>query len=924
MMKKALMVAVVLGVGLGVFWGLGRGGAAGVAATGVAPVTVLVPPPEIKRIDVTGVGAGEYVVVFDVVDREGRRSEVVLRKGETLEWNNEKTKVLEFDGSRVRLSRTPDDQLRESSWDLIPGGDLAGHRVARGEAAATMMGAPPPLREVRDLEDLFAECATSTGSAYAGWKGMMVARGEEAKALARKMLEGKDTPWQYRVLAEALAEEMGDPAGYGAARRQLLVTAFMWRNLPPRAGNGAGVAEAEAAYKRAAEGLNKALAKYPGLWGEMIMKGTAAWTYGQMVEAVIGDQERKHREWAGDPGRGQLAEPAVFRRDDFLRLVPPGEAARMLYYVRSQAALACAGAPDGETGVLLSALDAKLYEVVLRDCRRMLEGGVPRLAVAVGPPVEELLKQCVGLTGIRYAAAKALMVARPAETLALTKKILADAEASWQSRVVAQALAEEISDPKGYADARMQLINRARNFASPVGAGTEGGSSGQINALLAASDSLYEFLGAYPGLKGEMILKATADTIFPLVADGVYQASRQREQEYLSNPQGLRYTPVASAEEYLSRVSDVTRGGVIHYLRLEAALACVRVSNGETQELLNSLYAMEGGAVWRREVESRRSSSLSGPPAALTARVMTIDQLFTRCLDINGPNVVTNARGGAMGGGGMGGMGSGGMGGMGDVGGGLPGGVGGRGMGGSGAVNVYATNKAQMLARPEETAGLVKQNLESASWQRRMVAEALSEELADPKSYTAARGELLRVALARRNLFASIVAREDADPVAAYQAAADRLNGLLAKYPGLKGEMFLKSAVGWTLPLVAEAAAEGQRRKLEEYVRTWRDRGGELMSLRAPPQYTAAEFLAVVEDGEPAKMLFYVRAQAAWASARAPDGDTRSMLGSLDVARIGSDFHNLYVAMLRDCERILQEAATKAGSQPATGTGPAK
>jgi hypothetical protein len=283
--KKVLMVVVVLGVGLGVFWGLGRGGAAGVAAkAGLAALST---------------------------------------------------------------------------------------------------------------EELCGKCLASTGNDYAEAKGVMIARPKEAAELAKKILDNKDAPWQSRVLAQALAEEIADPKAYAAARFELIRVALAWRNVPGPGRGGrsftppTGNPDPRRTYQADAENLFKLLAPSPGLKGEIILKTTADALFPQVAEVCSQDLQRRLEEyrkwWDANPAdhiNASFAPPAQYTPEEYIKGAPPDEPAKMLRFVRSQAALACAHAPNAETRALLKSLDSNEYAGVLAECERVLQEAASKAGAA--------------------------------------------------------------------------------------------------------------------------------------------------------------------------------------------------------------------------------------------------------------------------------------------------------------------------------------------------------------------------------------------------------------------------------------------------------------------------------------------------------------------------------------------------------------
>ena len=93
--------------------------------------------------------------------------------------------------------------------------------------------------------------------------------------------------------------------------------------------------------------------------------------------------------------------------------------------------------------------------------------------------IDDLFARCVATSGTDYFDAKSVMVSRPREAEVLAKRILDQKDAPWTDRVLAQALAEEITDPKAYAAARAELIRVAFDRWSLPTSGGKGGFSSQ-------------------------------------------------------------------------------------------------------------------------------------------------------------------------------------------------------------------------------------------------------------------------------------------------------------------------------------------------------------------------------------------------------------------------------------------------------------
>ena len=231
----------------------------------------------------------------------------------------------------------------------------------------------------------------------------------------------------------------------------------------------------------------------------------------------------------------------------------------------------------------------------------------------------------------------------------------------------------------------------------------------------------------------------------------------------------------------------------------------------------------------------------------------------------------------------------------------------------------YDQAKAVLVSRPRESEALAKRILNTVGAPMRdcIVAQALLEEIADPKAYETARTELISVAYLR-GYGLTLIGRTGpmawtwkgiTDPRKVHRAAAPELYKLLAKYPGLRGEVILKSTGDQMYPLFTEAASKELERQHDEYMRAWEaDQAGPKEfgnRFSAPTNMTPESFSQFFP---PATVLRCVQAEAALASAHAPDADTRVLLKTLDP--------QLHADVLKECERLLDTAATKPATLP--------
>jgi hypothetical protein len=218
----------------------------------------------------------------------------------------------------------------------------------------------------------------------------------------------------------------------------------------------------------------------------------------------------------------------------------------------------------------------------------------------LGLGTDDLFAKCLAAAGNDYMEAKAVVVSRPKEAEALAKKILDTKDASWQQRVLAQALAEEVADPKAYTAARMELVRVAHLRWQNSQFGGSHGSNSVDGAARAAyqtsSENLFGLLAKYPGLKGEMILKSTADFVLPLVAEIVSQSSRRRQENWQAAGRGDIPAQI-SPEQFMKTAKPNEPAALLGSVRSQAALACARVPNAETRSLLGTLDPKEYASV---------------------------------------------------------------------------------------------------------------------------------------------------------------------------------------------------------------------------------------------------------------------------------------------------------------------------------------
>jgi hypothetical protein len=350
------------------------------ATTGAATSSLAATPTSAAPVFVGVYGGIKYQAMFEIPNRDGTATTLYLQKGETLPYNN--ATILDINPNRVRISRLGTAEGGEA-WVEIPVG-----YNADGQAIWPPRPQPatPPANSALSTDELFAKCLAATGTDYAEAKAVLVSRPAEAAAAAKKALENKEAPWQNRVIARALLEELADPKAFAAARMELIRVACAWRNIPPR-GEGEyrpnlrpGEQDPREVYRTAADNLYKLIAPYPGLCAEITLKATADSIFPLVVEVVNQDLRRRFEEWKSNPNQQSYAPPP-----QSWNAVQPDEPNRSLRFVRSQAALACAKAPTAETRSLLQSLDPKEYASVLADCDRILQEAATKPATNTQP-----------------------------------------------------------------------------------------------------------------------------------------------------------------------------------------------------------------------------------------------------------------------------------------------------------------------------------------------------------------------------------------------------------------------------------------------------------------------------------------------------------------------------------------------------------
>jgi hypothetical protein len=352
----------VLGIG-GLAVGVCLAGAsfAIAVATTAATTAATSPSPVLHSIDN---GSEAW---FVVQNPDGSKSDVFLKKGDTIPWNN--AKVLDIVGRRVRISH-PATMPGGPEWIELRIGDNVEGQSTLPPKTKPAPPPPNPAFVALSTEVLFAKCLTATGTGYAEAKAVMVSRPKEAAALAQKMLDNKDTPWQNRVLAQAMAEEIADSKAYAAAHMEIIRVAHIAGATPGHGGDAGAIA---AALKTNSAELYKLLARYPGLSGEIILKATAESNFALVgewrLQGAIQDWQRKVAEGL-DEDQVPLEESL---RVYWMKPRRSEEPAEMLRYVCSLAALACAYAPNADTQSLLKSLDSKEYAGVLAECERFLQ-----------------------------------------------------------------------------------------------------------------------------------------------------------------------------------------------------------------------------------------------------------------------------------------------------------------------------------------------------------------------------------------------------------------------------------------------------------------------------------------------------------------------------------------------------------------------
>jgi hypothetical protein len=347
------------------------------------------------------------VAVFVEYGPDGNKFYRYLKEGRSSAWVSksglESVKVLAFDGDHVRVSRSPSDVgERRSSVVVEP-------RVVDVKIGFDLEGRPappppaPPLNPALltlGVEELFAKCQAATGTDYAQAKAVMVSRPKESDALAGRMLDNKDSPWQQRALAQALAEEIANPKGYAAARMELIRVAYVLRTVPSTGQGGVrtwdhpGLRDPREVYRTDSESLYKLLATYPGLKGEIILKSTADHLFPLVAEAASENRRLQTEEYlkaweadqVGPRTMGTNLQPPFLTPAMFLKQAQPNDPALMLRYVRSEAALACAHKPTTDTRSLFSTLDPKEYTGVLRECDRILQEAARSQPATPRPP----------------------------------------------------------------------------------------------------------------------------------------------------------------------------------------------------------------------------------------------------------------------------------------------------------------------------------------------------------------------------------------------------------------------------------------------------------------------------------------------------------------------------------------------------------
>jgi hypothetical protein len=233
----------------------------------------------------------------------------------------------------------------------------------------------------------------------------------------------------------------------------------------------------------------------------------------------------------------------------------------------------------------------------------------------VAVPVEDLFRKCVGETGVNYLKVKTQMVARSDETAIYAKKILGNADAPWQDRVTAQALAEEMADPVAYSRARHDLIRLGYLgyliFGGPRFAVITADRQAVRDAIgLSVSDpvmtaesteagKVYRLMKKYPGLTAEMLLKTTAESVLPEVAAVAVEWNNEDINKYIK-PAATNRTVVTpdpplplTEEEFLRKHPPGESGEIVKWVKSAAALTTTYANSKDTPNLLGTLDATD-------------------------------------------------------------------------------------------------------------------------------------------------------------------------------------------------------------------------------------------------------------------------------------------------------------------------------------------
>jgi hypothetical protein len=251
-------------------------------------------------------------------------------------------------------------------------------------------------------------------------------------------------------------------------------------------------------------------------------------------------------------------------------------------------------------------------------------------------PVEELFRKCVSDTGVNYLKVKAQLMARPQETAVLTKKTLGNADAPWQDRVTAQALAEEMADPPAYSRARHDLLRLGylgvvlfgaeaprpivirpdrRAFEDAIGLSV---SDPVMAAESSEAGKVFRLMEKYPGLTGETLLKTTGESILPKVAEIAVEWNHEDKDKYHKSSATKRADVTLdpplplTEEEFLRKHGPRESGEIVAWVKSAAALTTTYANSKDTANLLGTLDATDYQDVLARcrsSLDKRKTTS---------------------------------------------------------------------------------------------------------------------------------------------------------------------------------------------------------------------------------------------------------------------------------------------------------------------------